>query len=237
MSFLLAGAFAGTAALAEVFSAPALLVAMAWWLGTINLTLGLFNLVPAYPLDGGRVLRSALGRRRGDQESATLSAARTGEVFAIGLITFGLLDLASGGQRGGLWLTGIGWFLHSAARSERLAVVLRRALAGLLVDDAMTPLALTERGELVEEPAPDRPKVGTMTVARADEPLVDVIDRMAQKPETGPIVLVSDAQVVGILSADDIARALESAPHPRQPARHGRRPRGNGDRGHAVTNG
>lgn len=172
VSLVLAGVFAGVAALGAWWSAPALLVAMAWWLGTINLTLGLFNLVPAYPLDGGRVLRSLLWRRRGDQEWATLSAARTGEVFALGLITFGLLDLASGGQRGGLWLTGLGWFLHSAARSERQAVV------------------------------------------------------------------VSDAQVVGILSTDDIAHALESALQERRPTRQGRRPRGNGDRArHVVTNG
>lgn len=172
VSLVLAGVFAGVAALGAWWSAPALLVAMAWWLGTINLTLGLFNLVPAYPLDGGRVLRSLLWRRRGDQEWATLSAARTGEVFALGLITFGLLDLASGGQRGGLWLTGLGWFLHSAARSER------------------------------------------------------------------QIVVVSDAQVVGILSTDDIAHALESALHERRPTRHGRHPRGNGDRArHVVTNG
>lgn len=232
VSLVLAGLLAGMAAIADLSSAPALLVASMWWLSTINLTLGLFNLVPAYPLDGGRVLRAILWRRRGDQERATLGAASVGQIFAAGLITFGLLDLASGGQRGGLWLTGLGWFLHSAARSERLAVVVRRALGGIRVRDAMTPVALTGHLDPAEQPA------NSIAIAAADEPVIDVLDRMAERSAEGPILVVSDAQVVGILSTDDIARALESARQHRVRARDDRRSRRSGDRTRqAVTNG
>ena len=138
VSVLAGAAFALFAAIADALSAPDLLGAVASWLARINVTLGVFNLMPAYPLDGGRVLRAVLWRRHGEQVRATESAARLGELFAYGLIALGVIDVARGGSAGGLWFVFLGWFLLSAARSERSAVVLRAALNGIRVRDVMS---------------------------------------------------------------------------------------------------
>lgn len=107
------------------------------WLVTINLVLAAFNLVPALPLDGGRLLHAAVWRLRGDRDAATVVAAAAGEVFAWVLIGLGVVDLLLGSGTG-LWLLLMGWFLQGAARAEGAASTLRSALAGVRVADVMT---------------------------------------------------------------------------------------------------
>ena len=110
------------------------------WLGYINITLGIFNLVPAFPLDGGRLLQSLIWLRTGDRVRATRIAARIGMVFAYLLIAYGLATfLFSGSLVGGLWSVFLGWFLLSAARSEEVGGLIRQALAGMTVAEVMTP--------------------------------------------------------------------------------------------------
>jgi Zn-dependent protease/CBS domain-containing protein len=113
------------------------------WLGGINIFLALFNLVPAAPLDGGRVLRAWLWHRSGDHDRASVQAARAGSVFAWILIALGVLEFMAGGDLGGLWLVFLGWFLLSASRNEEMQVNVQHALHDVRVRDVMTASPVT----------------------------------------------------------------------------------------------
>ncbi len=112
------------------------------WLSWINILLGGFNLLPAAPLDGGRVLRAILWSRSGDRVRSATTAARTGQVFAYLLIGVGVLEFLALGLIG-LWFIFLGWFLLTAAREEESAAVMRSSLANVHVCDIMTPSPMT----------------------------------------------------------------------------------------------
>jgi len=117
-----------------------LLAATLSWLGYINLLLGVFNLLPAFPLDGGRLLQSLIWVRTHDRLRATRIAARIGRAFAFLLIAYGLITFfASGSIIGGVWSVFLGWFLLSAARAEEAGGLIRQALSGISVAEVMTP--------------------------------------------------------------------------------------------------
>jgi Zn-dependent protease/CBS domain-containing protein len=119
---------------------PGLFSATLSWLGYINISLGVFNLVPAFPLDGGRLLQSLIWLRTGDRLRATRIAARIGMLFAYLLIAYGLATfIFVGSLIGGVWSVFLGWFLLSAARSEEVGGLIRQALAGMTVAQVMTP--------------------------------------------------------------------------------------------------
>lgn len=112
------------------------------YLAVINAALGLFNLLPGFPLDGGRVLRSILWARSGDLLSATRTATRTGSAIAYAMILFGIVSIAAFGIFGGLWYILIGIFVRSAARGSYTAMRIEHALRGARASDAMrTPPA------------------------------------------------------------------------------------------------
>lgn len=109
------------------------------YLARINgIVLG-FNLVPALPLDGGRVLRAYLWHRQGDFAAATASSALAGRIFGMLLIGVGILGLFTGAGTGGIWIAFIGWFLLQAAQAEATHAILRQAFEGLTVREVMTP--------------------------------------------------------------------------------------------------
>jgi Zn-dependent protease/CBS domain-containing protein len=119
---------------------PGLFSATLSWLGYINISLGVFNLVPAFPLDGGRLLQSLIWLRTGDRLRATRIAARIGMGFAYLLIAYGLAAfIFAGSLIGGVWSVFLGWFLLSAARSEEVGGLIRQALSGMTVAQVMTP--------------------------------------------------------------------------------------------------
>ena len=112
--------------------------AVAAWLGYINLSLLVFNLIPAQPLDGGRVLHSALWRYKGDFVWATRVAANVGRGFGYLLIAAGVAMFIFQGSFSGAWLAFLGWFLLNAATAEARYVLTQQALNGLRVRDVMT---------------------------------------------------------------------------------------------------
>jgi len=112
--------------------------AMLGWLGIINLALALFNMVPGFPLDGGRVLRGAIWWITGDASRATRIATSVGQLIAFAFIILGLFRFFNGAGFGGLWLTFIGWFLLDAARSSYAQFETIERLRGLRVRDVMT---------------------------------------------------------------------------------------------------
>ena len=117
----------------EMPSTPVLAVLM--WLGFINISLALFNLIPGFPLDGGRVLRAILWWITGDSVRATRLAARIGQVIAFGFIIFGIVRFFMGAGFGGLWMAFIGWFLLDAAGASRAHVEVNERLRGVRAGD------------------------------------------------------------------------------------------------------
>jgi Zn-dependent protease/CBS domain-containing protein len=110
------------------------------WLGFINILLGVFNLLPAFPLDGGRILQSLIWWGTRDRLRATRIAARIGMAFAFLFIAYGLVTFfAAGSLIGGIWAVFLGWFLLSAARAEESGSLIRQALSGVTVSNVMTP--------------------------------------------------------------------------------------------------
>ena len=118
------------------------------WLGYTNLILLAFNLLPALPLDGGRVLRSALWHFRGDLQWATSVAAGIGRGFGVLLIALGLFMFIFEGAFSGAWLAFVGWFLLQAATSEARYIATQQALQGLKVRDLMIRQPVTVDADL-----------------------------------------------------------------------------------------
>lgn len=135
VSLLLAVLFIG---LALVPGMPGEVVAVAEYIGYINALLLVFNMLPALPLDGGRVLRAAIWARGVNFAKATRIAARSGRIIAAGLIGFGLAALLVWESFSGVWLALVGWFLLGAAGAEARASLAQAALAGVRVRDLMS---------------------------------------------------------------------------------------------------
>jgi len=136
-SLALAVIFWGLSQLIDTPSSPA--AAMLNYLWQINALLAAFNLLPGFPLDGGRVLRSILWGTTGNLVRATNIAATVGRFFGWALIAFGVFQLLQGNFLGGLWIAFIGWFLSSAADASRRDVTLREHLSGVPVREVMDP--------------------------------------------------------------------------------------------------
>ncbi len=242
--------FFGSGVIAGWLAAPPLVVAVASWLGLMNVLLAVFNLLPGAPLDGGRVLRGLLWWRHGDQARARRTAARAGSVVGMLLVVLGVLQVMLTGSLSGLWLVLIGWFLISSASAERIFGEARWRLANVPVRDVMTtgfvavpnwstvddlvalacrtrqrsfplvdlegrPTGVVDLGALAVVPESDRPTVRlreiaqpavTVPVTTPDTVLADVL---AQGLSASVILVVEDGQLVGLLTAEDIGRAVD----------------------------
>ncbi len=161
--------------------------ALLGWLGFINILLGLFNLIPGFPMDGGRVLRAILWRLRGDRLVATRNAALVGRVFAYLLIGFGVfLALRPGGIFSGIWLALIGWFLSNAAEATAAQAGVERSLKGVRVRDAMDL-----------EPASVSPNL----------PVADLVqERLLRGEDRSFLVRHDDGGLAGIVTLGDVRR-------------------------------
>jgi Zn-dependent protease len=136
-SLTLGAVFAGVAVLLAQLGAGSLVAGTVLWLGVMNGTLALFNLIPGSPLDGGRILHAILWRLRGDRLRAALTAARVGQGVGAILIGLGVLGFVLGGNAGGLWISLVGWFVLGAARGEAHVAALRIGLGDSRVGDVM----------------------------------------------------------------------------------------------------
>jgi Zn-dependent protease/predicted transcriptional regulator len=159
-SYLLAAVFW---TLARVFPYSELIGALSNWLAQINFFLATFNLIPGFPLDGGRILRSLVWAVTGDYSRSTQFAALGGQAVAYGMIVFGVYGILTnqvvtilgypfGGRLGGMWLAFIGWFLLTAAQESFAHVAIRNSLQGIRAGDIMTrELPLVPRNTSIEE--------------------------------------------------------------------------------------
>jgi len=125
------------------------------YLSLVNLILAAFNLIPAFPMDGGRILRAALWNIKKDQQWATRVSSNFGMAFGLVLIGLGLLNVLTGNMVGGLWYALIGFFIRFAARNSYQQLAVKNALAGesvraLMKEPVTVPGSITLR-EMVEE--------------------------------------------------------------------------------------
>ena len=137
-SGLLAVAFYGVSALGEAQAFPDPVLGVTRYLGFLNGLLAIFNLIPAFPLDGGRVFRAALWHWKGNLREATRIASRVGTAFGFGLMALGALNVLTGNLIGGMWWFLIGLFLHGAAAGSYHQMMTRRLLEGEPVRRFMT---------------------------------------------------------------------------------------------------
>lgn len=180
------------AVLLEPTAISALLIGALRWLGFINIVLAIFNLIPGFPLDGGRMLRAFVWGKRNDRVSATRTAARAGRTFAYILIALGIAQFAFAASLGGLWFVFLGWFLLGAAQAEEAQTLVRAALREVDVADVMSadPVTVpkeTTIGGFIDSYAlkhkfstfpvvdEDRKPVGLITLSRVKD--VDAQDR------------------------------------------------------------
>jgi Zn-dependent protease len=134
-SFFLAGCFY---LVGRFFHGDDLVTASTKWLWQINVALGAFNLVPGFPLDGGRILRGIAWGITKNFQRATKIASTTGKIFAYVMIIVGAYQALMGNWVGGLWTAFIGWFLLSAAQESYAQVAVQNTLTGVRAGDVMT---------------------------------------------------------------------------------------------------
>jgi Zn-dependent protease/CBS domain-containing protein len=130
-------------ALAFVTQGSALISALFSYLTFVNVALGVFNLVPAFPLDGGRLLSSLLWWRSGSRQRGVHNAVRVGRVFAYLMIGGGVVEVFYGQTGNGIWIAFLGWFLLSAGASEEAGTTARTLLRSVPVSAAMTSPVVT----------------------------------------------------------------------------------------------
>lgn len=147
-SFVLAFVF-WVIALVIAGAEPTIVVAIFQYLAWINLALAIFNLVPGYPLDGGRIFRALVWWKTGSVVKATRWASDIGKGFAWALMFFGILQIFGGALVGGLWLILIGMFLKGIAASGYEQLLVRQSLEGVRVSDVMLRDAIYVQSDLL----------------------------------------------------------------------------------------
>jgi len=182
ISLVLAALFGALSLLAAPAGTPTMLRAVVTYLAAVNFLVAVFNMVPAFPLDGGRVLRAIIWLRSGDLLRATSQAARIGRLLALALIALGVVRLL-GGDFFGLWLALIGWFIMQAGSASLAQASLRQALGGLRVRDVMTTEVRT---------------------VPADATLHDLIEDYFIRYTYGGYPVVQDGRAVGLVTLREL---------------------------------
>lgn len=181
MSYVLAGVFYGVAALMPT----AMLRELFSYLALINAVLATFNLVPAFPLDGGRVFRAAMWWWTDDFAKATRVGAALGRMFGTFLIFFGVLSLISGNSVIGIWQALLGFFIVAASRTSEFQMTLQTGLGNVTASQIM---------------------VRDLVVVPADTPLDDVIENYFYRHHHRAFPVMRDGQLLGALRIEDVGR-------------------------------
>jgi Zn-dependent protease/CBS domain-containing protein len=203
-SFALAALFWAVGRLLETQAAPPLWTAILQYLAFVNAALAVFNLLPGFPLDGGRLLRAFFWHRSGDLRAATARAAAWGGHVATGLMMVGALQIFGGALVGGLWSIFIAMFLRSAAHAGVQAVMVEQVLGRTAVASIM-----------VENPVTVPP----------DLPVAEAVERYFLRYGFGGFPVVRDGRVEGLLSLRDV-RACPAEERARRTVREIMRPAG-----------
>jgi CBS domain-containing protein len=223
---------------------PSAVDGVAAWLGYINLTLAVFNLLPASPLDGGRVLHAALWRAKGDFAWATRIASEIGQGFGYLFITLGLVMFVFEGSFSDAWLAFIGWFLLQGARAEAVRDLMVRdpvtvkadATIGRTMDDVawthrFTTYPVLEAGRpvgvlafasvaAVPRSEWDTQRVRDTMISLDEVPLLTedetAVDALAElsAPGANRGLVLEGGHLAGLLSISDLARTLEVGRRP-----------------------
>ncbi len=189
-SVVLGAAFYGFAWLAATLGWGEPTRAVAAYLGMINLFLAGFNLLPGFPLDGGRLFRALAWKYTGDLTRATRWASTGGRWLGYALIGLGFLEVFAGGALGGLWLVFIGWFLRGAAEMTFRQHLLTHVLEGVTARDVMS--------EDPETVAPD------LTVR-------ELVDEHFLKRRYQSFPVVEGERLVGLVTLDQVKRVSRDA--------------------------
>ncbi len=153
------------------------------YLALINVLLAGFNLLPGFPLDGGRVLRAILWNRTGNLVKATNIAATVGRFMGWGFIAFGLFQVFAGNFIYGIWFAFIGWFLSSSADASRREVTLREQLSGVQVKEVMTTNAMQ---------------------ISPDTSVAELVSNVFRKQHGRAVPVCENDKVVGIVTVTDV---------------------------------
>jgi Zn-dependent protease/CBS domain-containing protein len=200
-SFVIAGLFWLVAVLGVEAGWPAAVTSVALYLAFINVALAVFNLLPGFPLDGGRLFRAAVWKATGDLTRATRWASNGGKVLGYLLMGFGLLSFFAGNLIGGLWMVLIGWFVRMAAEASFAQHRLRESLRGVYAHTMMTPDPVTVPPDVSLQEFVDehvfRGRHQSYPVVEDGHPLgLITLERVKQVPrEEWPVRSIGDAMV------------------------------------------
>ncbi len=158
---------------------------MLFYLGAANLLLAVFNMVPGFPLDGGRVLRSIIWKATGSLQTATRWAVRVGQGVALLMIMGGVWLFFSGDYFNGLWFGFIGWFLLQAAQAENTQVAMEALFRGVTVSQVMSP---------------------PPTNAQGDVPVQQLVDAYVLPYGIRSIPIMRGDVLIGLMTLEDIRR-------------------------------
>ncbi|MFW6085144.1 MAG: site-2 protease family protein, partial [Gemmatimonadota bacterium] len=138
-SLVIAALFGGLWWIGERLGWSAAVTGVSMYLGYLNVILAVFNLLPGFPLDGGRLFRALIWKLTDDLTKATRWASNGGKLLGYLLMGLGILQTFAGAVLGGLWMLFIGWFLRGAAEASYTQHILQRLLEGIRADTVMTP--------------------------------------------------------------------------------------------------
>jgi Zn-dependent protease len=165
------------------------LAAPSIYLARINLILALFNMIPGFPLDGGRVLRALIWRQTNNFQRASYIASYTGQLVAYGFIGWGIYTIFTGQFFNGVWFAFIGWFLQNAAASSYAQVNMQESLRGITVNKVMSP---------------DISKVTSLT------PISQLVDERVLTGGERTFYVTNNGNLLGMLTLSDIASIPQS---------------------------